>query len=124
MCERRLDEWRKPEQTVNMGEVERGSDKKTNNFISDWKINPNVCIKSESYHFPDLSVLFSSSKTDTFFLNPKGQRKNYFTSWGTVFFGLSWVKKMFLVIKAKMLVWLKSATAVWCQIITHHNLSF
>lgn len=69
MLERSLDERKKPEQMVSMGEVERDSDRKRNNFISDQKISPSVYIKPQNaiFHTMALSIFFSSSKTDTFF---------------------------------------------------------
>lgn len=51
MLERSLDERKKPEQMVSMGEVGRDSDRKRNNFISDQKISPSVYIKPPKCHF-------------------------------------------------------------------------
>lgn len=69
MWERRLDEGKKPEQMVNTGEVETESDRKINNFTSDWKISPNVYIRPPNTTFQTmgLRIFFSSSKTDTLF---------------------------------------------------------
>lgn len=80
MWERRLDVWRKADQTVNMGEVERGSDKKTNNFTSDWKISPNIYIKPQTYLFSDNGFKYSFQyfQTRYFFSSTKGQQQKLF----------------------------------------------
>lgn len=87
VCEKG-DERKKTEQVVNMGGIERDSDRKRKNFTSDWKISPNVYIKPQKYYFSDNAskYLLQQLQNRYFFQVLKDISKNRFSFWSSLLY--------------------------------------
>lgn len=73
-------------QMVNMGEVERDSDRKRNNFTSDQKISPNFYINPQKYHFSEnrFKYFLQQFQNRCLFQVLKDISKDHFSLWSSL----------------------------------------